>query len=135
LRLLFESCAIRTGNFDLSKIGELKKEMESLQKEPDKKRNKHMFLELDKRLHCLLIQSSDNRRMQNFFFRIYDLVVMCLSFVKRLYDSTEEHIEMLNAIQNGDPEKACKILEVHLRDSQDIILRELEDLQTRQKKG
>jgi len=77
LRRLFEGCAIKDGKVNLPKIKELKKEIENLQKETEERRKKDMFCELDNRLHSLIIQSSNNKRLQNFFFQIYDLVIMC----------------------------------------------------------
>jgi len=125
LRRLFEGCAIKDGKINLSKIKKLKREMKSLQKETDEKRKKNMFCELDKHLHSLIIQSSNNKRLQNFFFQIYNLVVMCFHVAKEIDKYTQEHIEILDALQEQDFEKAYKLLEVHLCNAENEIIREL----------
>jgi DNA-binding GntR family transcriptional regulator len=125
LRRLLEGCAIKNGRFDFSRARRLKKGWESLQRETNNEKKKKRFCEMDRRLHSLIIQTSNNRRLREIFFQIYDLVIMCFHLAQEIDKHIEEHIRLLDAILEQDYEKAGKILENHLYNSENDIITEL----------
>lgn len=134
LRILLEGCAIKNGRFNFSQVRRLRKEWEDLQRETNKEKKKKRFCEIDRRLHSLIIQSSNNRRLRGIFFQIYDLVIMCFHLARETDKHIEEHIQLLDAILERDYEKAGKILKIHLHNSENDIIAQL-DKRRKQKRG
>lgn len=42
----------------------------------------------------------------------------------------EEHVAILEAVRDGDPERARELIALHVRNAKDTVLRRLRDLQS-----
>ncbi len=121
LRKLLEECALSSSQFNLSQVKHLKKEIEAMSKNNTEQRRIDEFYELDQRLHSFIVRSSNNKRLQKFFFEIYDLVSLCFRIGGNIDEFTEQHMKILDAILQGNSQEAVQILDEHLTLSEQEI--------------
>ncbi len=83
LRKMFEGYALEsaTKNFKSDELLLLKRKMEEIQEESSEKRKRAKFDTTDKALHSLIIKNSNNKRLRDLFFQIYDFVRISISLV------------------------------------------------------
>jgi len=138
LRIIFESHVLPAAiqNLNRAKIEKLKEKMERLQHEEmneDKKRKE--FQKLDEQLHGLIIESSNNKRLKNFFSQIYDFVLIFQHMDTTINDPLEEHIVFLDALLRQDLSRARSTLCTHIHNARDRLLRKLKETYQETAKG
>jgi len=119
LRKMFESNALESAirNIKPEQLDSLKQRMKEFLAEPDAKKEKTKYDEMDKELHLLIIKNSNNKKLQVLFLQIYDLVRISLSMGNKSWEKAfEQHMSLIDALQEKNLQKATKILNQHIDD-------------------
>ena len=116
-----------------SDIDERKKRLDELKEKILNNRKiagNDFYIELDEELHNLLVDSGNNDTIVEVYHRNTCLVRpfrnKVLSDDKRLSDSIDEHVSLINAILDGNYEAACEINELHLNKALEVIIKTIE---------
>lgn len=92
------------------------------------------YIEQDTRLHQAIIRLSGNAVLADMYERVYSLIQRFRSYsltsATRFSDSLQEHKAIVEAILEGDPDKADRINREHLTLARQTISTYLETLQT-----
>ena len=87
------------------------------------------YIQLDTQLHTYLIECSDNLFLRELTGRIYDILqpvrVLSLSDRQRYEESIEEHLQIIQGLLAGDPQRAAQGLERHLLEAREMVLQVL----------
>jgi len=122
-RILIETHAIRhyVANCDPAKVERIRAQTkEILAAIPDEKGIEHFnrCLEIDRELHRQIVAALDNSAMSDTHQKIETTMMLArLNLPAKLNAGTtafEEHLDLLNAINSGDPEDAAASLRNHL---------------------
>ncbi len=78
------------------------------------------YSQLDFKFHRSLVEAIDNRFLLNYYNNLLDRVIVysyhtIIKYPSAFMKSAEEHDDILNAMLNGDNEKAKKLIEMHLQ--------------------
>lgn len=81
------------------------------------------YAEADENFHSLLIKLTDNAPLDNiyFFSNIHDKVVGH-GLVRPPEETLEEHFKIINAIENGNPDKAEALVREHINTSKELLI-------------
>ena len=74
------------------------------------------FDELDENIHDLIVKASNNSWLINGYNSIKNYIVVLKHLdTGQVQAAQREHISLINAILDGDKEKAMKVLEEHIQ--------------------
>ncbi len=129
LRLMLETQALREG-FDrlpLERLRELKaifnEEASCLERDPSYK-TPDAIKAGDDDFHNLLVESANSRVLSRAYRQIEGFILMLRNMNRREYISSQEHVDIIDAILDGDVERASQQLERHIRRVRDKTLLE-----------
>jgi DNA-binding GntR family transcriptional regulator len=124
LRTIFEKEAVRSFTRNPSKNILEKMESATRQlagKQPNSSQSNGILtnaLDLEYFLHMTLIDEMGNNQLRNYFQIVFNkvrLAWIATSYTQEIIQPVmKEHIQIINAIKGGDPEKAAKAVEKHL---------------------
>lgn len=124
LRTIFEKEAVRSFTRNPSKTILEKMESATRQlagKQPNSSQSNGILnnaLDLEYFLHMTLIDEMGNNQLRNYFQIVFNkvrLAWIATSYTQEIIQPVmKEHIQIINAIKGGDPEKAAKAVEKHL---------------------
>jgi DNA-binding GntR family transcriptional regulator len=122
LRTILETAALRrsAGHISRGALSSLKEKIEKLDPEKD---SPEKFYKADEKLHGTFVSFCGNRRLEN----CYRTLMLQIELVRRISarqathfeKSKQYHLNILEALMNGDVDKAAKILEEHLNEVRD----------------
>ena len=83
------------------------------------------YTELNQRIHMTIWKAADNQKLLNFLMSLWNgpSISIMNSELDHYRQSTNEHIQILQAIRAGDAEEGKRIMEWHIRRSMDNILK------------
>ncbi|GAB1857232.1 GntR family transcriptional regulator [Flavobacteriaceae bacterium MHTCC 0001] len=83
----------------------------------------HAYAEADEQFHSLLIQLTNNKPLDNiyFFSNIHDKVVGH-GLVRLPKETLEEHFNIINAIEDGDADRAEQLTRAHVNKSKELLI-------------
>lgn len=85
--------------------------------------DKNAYAEADENFHSLLIKLTDNAPLDNiyFFSNIHGKVVGH-GLVRPPEETLDEHFKIINAIENGNPDKAEALVREHINTSKRLLI-------------
>ncbi len=85
--------------------------------------DENAYAEADEMFHSMLIKLTENAPLDNiyFFSNIHDKVVGH-GLVRTPEETLEEHFEIINAIEEGNPDKAEKLVREHINKSKELLI-------------
>jgi len=129
IRELLETFALRSAGNDLRDFPV--QELSDLFRKPYPPENYMQFIEADIRLHETIISVAKNRKLKKLFDFIYNgiriLAIPSAQFQGRMEESNQEHMALLNAIGEGNVEKAVEHLSKHIRRVKALLLKHYDD--------
>ena len=129
IRELLETFALRSAGNDLKSFPV--KELSDLFKKPYPPENYMQFIEADIRLHETIITRAKNRKLKKLFDFIYNgiriLAIPSAKVQGRMKKSNQEHLALLEAIGEGDIEKAVERLSYHIQQVKLLLLKHYDD--------
>lgn len=131
LRKLLESHALESSirNIESSELRRLKRVWTRLSEVDLQDTDRSKFYLTDQEFHLKIIKKCDNQRLQAVFSQIYDLVRICQHMYMNIDNALEEHMAIIEAIEQKDLNKAKKLLELHIDRARDRVLKSLEKLE------
>ena len=131
LRMMLETSSLRDGIDNISdrELDELedvfRKEADVQEKDPDYRTTEYI-MDADDSFHNLLIKSANSRIFSRVYLQIEDFILMLRNMNRREYISSQEHINIIQAMRNHDVEKAVVLLEAHLNSVCERLLLNIE---------
>jgi DNA-binding GntR family transcriptional regulator len=129
IRELLETFALRSAGDDLQSFPV--EELSALFRRPYPPDNFMQFIEADIRLHETIIAVAKNRKLKKLFDFIYNgiriLAIPSAKIRGRMEQSNQEHLALLQAIGEGNIEKAVEHLGYHIRQVKTILLKHYDD--------
>ena len=96
-------------------------------KESCKDKNQKKYLHYNSQFHTLLLEVAGNKALNQIINILRKQVALyrstSLALPKRMAKSFEEHAELLEALKKRDPEKAEKIMRMHLKNQYIALLK------------
>ena len=91
--------------------------------------DENAYAEADEMFHSMLIKLTENAPLDNiyFFSNIHDKVVGH-GLVRTPEETLEEHFKIINAIEEGNPDKAEKLVREHINKSKELLINQLTNL-------
>lgn len=127
MRILLEGeAAVRAANRDMD-VSDLLEEQENLWKVLDST-PRQVYVDLNQKLHTRIWEAADNQKLYHFLSGLWNgpSTGLANSEQEHFRRSTEEHIRLLRAIGDHQPDQARSIMELHISRSCDNILRSFE---------
>lgn len=100
-------------NVDFRAFEEVKKRIESIQKQSDKKK-RQLFVKTED-IHILILRMTDNRRIKDAYQRLSNYIHLFQHIIQqgRIEEYLEEHLSLAKAVLNRDASRARRIVERH----------------------
>lgn len=128
IRELLETFALRTAGSDLKISVE---ELRPLFRKQYAFDEYMQFIEADIKLHMTIISTAKNRKLRKLFDFIYNgiriLSVPSAKVTGRIEESNREHLAILDAISEGDMEKAIQKLSYHIKQVKLLLLKHYDE--------
>jgi|WetSurMetagenome_2_1015567.scaffolds.fasta_scaffold697671_1 DNA-binding GntR family transcriptional regulator len=129
IRELLETFALRSIGDDLRSFPV--EELSALFRKPYPPENYMQFIEADIRLHQTIISVAKNRKLKKLFDFIYNgiriLAIPSAKIRGRMEQSNREHLALLEAIGEGNIEKAVEHLSYHIGQVKALLLKHYDD--------
>ncbi|MDI3472400.1 MAG: hypothetical protein PWQ20_1125 [Thermotogaceae bacterium] len=87
--------------------------------------NRKLFDESDEVLHMLIVKSSSNKTIIDFYEKLWDKIDLVRHLNKRYLDSNKEHLSIIESILKNEKESAIKFLLRHIENVKDETLKNL----------
>jgi DNA-binding GntR family transcriptional regulator len=123
-----KSCELLGGKIDTEKLGILR-DLIGKVSAPGVSLQENATL--DARFHELLVRYSGNRKLLDLYLQLSAHLQIARvhyssdNWRNRLHVSREEHIAILNALGEGDLERAAKLLKLHIRASMERLIQDI----------
>jgi len=116
LRIMMESYALRKGILSIKrkKIEELLESAREMVQEPVQPYKPKKYIDMDRELHLLIINSANNGRLRDMYLHIYPFVEISQQLDPSYERSMKEHIAIMESIIKGDLQKAVNFLNEHI---------------------
>lgn len=104
---------IKGASIDFRAFEEVKKRIESIQKQSDKKKRKSFVKTED--IHILILRMVDNRRMKDAYQRLSNYIHLFQHIIQqgKIEQYMEDHLNLVKAVLNRDASEARRIIEKH----------------------
>ena len=135
LRIMLEVYAIDKGLMDdtgRQKLQGIYQVLKNLIQESEGKKKAKKSLEIDKILHLEIIRSCKNRRVQEFFYHIYDFVQIYQSLESLPKQDITEHIQIVKSLLEENKKEAKKKLTMHLEHAKNLTINSLKRYEVQQ---
>lgn len=105
-----------------SEILKIKEEVKNVNITKDRK----TFDDSDKKLHMMIVKSSSNKTIIDFYEKLWDRIDLVRHLNKRYLDSNDEHFLIINSILENRKEDAIKFLLKHIENVRNETLKNLD---------
>lgn len=124
MRILLESEAVARAARNGLDVSELLTELYHMMDNMDII-DRSYYTELNQRIHMIIWKAADNQKLLNFLMSLWNgpSISTMNSELEHYHQSTQEHIEILQAIRAGDITEGKRIMEWHIHRSMDNILK------------
>ncbi len=87
--------------------------------------DRQSYTELNQHIHTSIWKAADNQKLYDFLMGLWNgpSIGQANSEVEHYSKSTQEHIQILQHIRNGNPQEARQIMEIHIERSMNNILK------------
>lgn len=106
---------------DFRAFEEVKKRIESIQKQSDKKK-RQLFVKTED-IHILILRMVDNRRIKDAYQRLSNYIHLFQHIIQRgkIEEYIEDHLNLAKAVFNRDASRARRIVEKHVSAAADDL--------------
>lgn len=128
LRTIMECGAIKLAapKVDLQKLENFENQFLRYKNEPSGMDDKDFdFVKLGRTFHFFIIDSTENKLVREFINGIYERLEISrvYSYNKRRDDAVDEHLKIVGALKERDPEKCQKYMEEHLKKAFNMLIK------------
>ncbi|EKN70360.1 GntR family transcriptional regulator [Neobacillus bataviensis LMG 21833] len=90
-----------------------------------KQNNRIEFIDLDQKFHMEILKLAQQHLLEDILLNLYHLTRLighkALAKNGRMEEVIEEHLQIIEALLENDPDKATKLMEYHLKNTKDSI--------------
>lgn len=91
---------------------------------------------IDQRFHLLIAQQADNESLDRMLQHVFERITLKRKVEgappSRGVTAYDEHVAILQAIRDGDAQRAKELVGLHVRNAKEAVLRQLQERQERQ---